>query len=312
MNGSTTQPNLLELAKQGNAQAIATLMNRQLQPKGITVKANLTNSCLMVIAESTEPPEQSFIVDFVRKGMTNLKVEVIKRVAVRGQATGKNSPAWRETFDLSFGAKAKLIQPSSSVNSQTSKTVNSSTIKPKTTWNFLSKVLSIGSGNRQLERILLVAGTFLATSGLWAGLGLLRPTGEKTLVSAQSVTSGAHTITGKLVVIPYWNSTVAVNFPEGTTCSGNDNTQSGGFDDIDAGAQITVKDNAGKIIAISSLGEGKVVKARSDNRCEFPIKIENVPPSDFYSIEVGHRGSLTFSAQAMEKKGWTVQFELQG
>lgn len=34
-----TQAELLELAKQGNAKAIAALMNRQLQPKGITAKA---------------------------------------------------------------------------------------------------------------------------------------------------------------------------------------------------------------------------------------------------------------------------------
>lgn len=31
-----SQPNLLELAKQGDTKAIATLINRQLQPKGIT------------------------------------------------------------------------------------------------------------------------------------------------------------------------------------------------------------------------------------------------------------------------------------
>jgi len=39
MNSTTNQPNLIELAKQGNAKAIATLINRQLQPKGITAKA---------------------------------------------------------------------------------------------------------------------------------------------------------------------------------------------------------------------------------------------------------------------------------
>ncbi|WP_242063438.1 hypothetical protein [Nostoc sp. FACHB-892] len=40
-----TQPNLLELAKQGDAQAIASLMNRQLQPKGITAKVALKDAC---------------------------------------------------------------------------------------------------------------------------------------------------------------------------------------------------------------------------------------------------------------------------
>jgi hypothetical protein len=38
-----TQPNLLELAKPGNAKAIADLMNCQLQPKDITAKATHTH-----------------------------------------------------------------------------------------------------------------------------------------------------------------------------------------------------------------------------------------------------------------------------
>jgi hypothetical protein len=47
-----TQPNLLELAKQGNAKAIATLINRQLQPKGITAKAAFKDGCLQIMLES--------------------------------------------------------------------------------------------------------------------------------------------------------------------------------------------------------------------------------------------------------------------
>ncbi|MHC5597701.1 MAG: type IV pilin-like G/H family protein [Nostoc sp.] len=95
-----TQPNLLELAKQGDAQAIASLMNRQLQPKGITVKTNLTSGCLMVIAESENEPEQSFVVDFIRNGITELKAEVIKRVVLHGRITGKKTPLWRESFEM--------------------------------------------------------------------------------------------------------------------------------------------------------------------------------------------------------------------
>lgn len=38
--------NPLELAKLGDANAIATLMNRHLQPKGITAQVALKDSCL--------------------------------------------------------------------------------------------------------------------------------------------------------------------------------------------------------------------------------------------------------------------------
>ncbi len=44
-----TNTDLLERAKQGDPEAIATLMNRILQPKGITAKAILQNRCLVVI-----------------------------------------------------------------------------------------------------------------------------------------------------------------------------------------------------------------------------------------------------------------------
>ena len=49
----TSKPNLLELAKQGNPKAIAILLNRHLESKGITVKATLkystfyTFSCML-------------------------------------------------------------------------------------------------------------------------------------------------------------------------------------------------------------------------------------------------------------------------
>ncbi|WP_341526283.1 type IV pilin-like G/H family protein [Nostoc sp. UHCC 0302] len=95
-----TQPNLLELAKQGDAQAIASLMNRQLQPKGIKVKTNLTSGCFMVIAESENVPEQSFLVDFICKGITELKAEVIKRVVIHGRVSGNNTSVWRESFEI--------------------------------------------------------------------------------------------------------------------------------------------------------------------------------------------------------------------
>lgn len=44
-----TEPSILELARQGDANAIATLMNRQLQSKDITAKVVLKDSCLQVI-----------------------------------------------------------------------------------------------------------------------------------------------------------------------------------------------------------------------------------------------------------------------
>ncbi len=94
------QQNDLELAKQGNPHAIAALMNRQLQPKGITVKANLKDGCLQIMLESTQVPDQQALVSFICKGIKSLGAESIKTVKVYGRQTGEEFPAWSKQVQL--------------------------------------------------------------------------------------------------------------------------------------------------------------------------------------------------------------------
>jgi hypothetical protein len=318
MNSTTTQPNLLELAKQGNAQAIATLMNRQLQPKGITVKVSLSGDCLMVVAESIEPPEQLFLVDFIRKGMTNLKIEAIKRVVVRGQATGKTASAWREAFDIHSDNFKKTVQTSSSTSSQAP---TPSTSKPKFALGVLNKALNIIQ-NRKAERIALVAGTFLVTSMVWAGMGTLNPASKQAKSETQTnpITQSSfsqintHSLTGTLVI------NELIYGLEGQFCSGEN-----GYDDIHSGRQILVKNNKGEILATGELGQGKGVKTDFSEKleqtateaglgtplmCQFPITIENVPQADFYTFEIGRRGGMTYTAKELQQKGWKIELRL--
>lgn len=102
-----TQPNILELAKQGDTQAIASLMNRHLYPKGITAKVAFKDACLEVILESAQVPNQQILVAFVRKGLTALGAAPIERVKVDGQQTGEEFPAWSKEFDLGI-AEAEI------------------------------------------------------------------------------------------------------------------------------------------------------------------------------------------------------------
>ncbi|WP_229550423.1 DUF4429 domain-containing protein [Nostoc sp. CHAB 5836] len=95
-----TQLNLLELAKQGDASAIASLMNRQLQPKGITVKVALKDACLQIMLESAQVPNQQALVAFVRKGIVGLGAASIERVKIYGRQTGEEFPAWNQEFEL--------------------------------------------------------------------------------------------------------------------------------------------------------------------------------------------------------------------
>ncbi|MCT7958429.1 DUF4429 domain-containing protein [Laspinema palackyanum] len=95
-----TEGNLLEKAKQGDAQAIAVLMNRQLQPKGITVKTALKDGCLQVMLESPKVPSQNALVGWVRKSMTSLGAAPIKKIKVYGRQIGNEFPAWSEEFNI--------------------------------------------------------------------------------------------------------------------------------------------------------------------------------------------------------------------
>ena len=80
------------------------------------------------------------------------------------------------------------------------------------------------------------------------------------------------------------------NVPAGETsedCTGYE-----GYDDIRAGAGVTVYDSAGKVVATSSLGAGKP----KDAACVFPVKVPGVPEgSKFYQVEISHRGKITVS-----------------
>lgn len=74
----------------------------------------------------------------------------------------------------------------------------------------------------------------------------------------------------------------------GDGCLGSD-----GFDDIESGAQVVVKDASGKSVAIGALGDG--VKSQKVV-CTFPFTVPNVPAGDnVYSIEVTHRGGISFT-----------------
>jgi hypothetical protein len=100
MNNTGTQPTLLELAKQGNANAIATLMNRQLQPKGITAKAALKDGCLQIMLESAQIPNQQALVEFIRKGITSLEATSIQQVKAYGRQAGEDFPAWNQEIEI--------------------------------------------------------------------------------------------------------------------------------------------------------------------------------------------------------------------
>lgn len=154
MNGTTTQPNLLALAKQGNAKAIAALINRQLQPKGITAKAAFKDGCLQVMVESVQVPNQQILVEFIRKAITNISPKSIKRVKIHGKQINTISPLWSIEFEIGTGGN-----PTNALDKTEEKT-GSSLSEPKTPEKSKEKARSKSfvlesTGNKKLDFILV-------------------------------------------------------------------------------------------------------------------------------------------------------------
>jgi hypothetical protein len=86
------------------------------------------------------------------------------------------------------------------------------------------------------------------------------------------------------------------------TCAGR-----GGYSDIRPGLQVLVKNGSGETLGISDLGVGDKTEFPT---CKFPFKVTDLPRSDFYSIEVGRRGSLEYSFNDLKERDWIVNLEI--
>jgi hypothetical protein len=83
----------------------------------------------------------------------------------------------------------------------------------------------------------------------------------------------------------------------------------GGYSDIRSGAQVTVKDGAGAVIALGALDPGKTIANRefSDGtgylatKCVFGFTVTGVPDGQqFYAVEVSHRGELRYTRSDLD------------
>ncbi|MFN5856350.1 MAG: hypothetical protein ACK456_10705 [Pseudanabaenaceae cyanobacterium] len=95
---------------------------------------------------------------------------------------------------------------------------------------------------------------------------------------------------GNLIVRGSWN------LSEGSPCEivNVDNALKGRDPSLNAAIQrdlkVTVKNSKGEVVALGNLGEARTIKdkeARYSN-CAFPITVDSVPISDFYTISVGN------------------------
>ncbi|MBN3868799.1 hypothetical protein [Nostoc sp. JL33] len=91
---------ILTLAKQGDANAIAMLINNSLKGKRIIAKVTKKDDCLQVILESPEVPSQESLVNTIRKGLMSLAPESISHVKIYARQSEGSHVAWSERFSL--------------------------------------------------------------------------------------------------------------------------------------------------------------------------------------------------------------------
>ncbi|MBD2177739.1 hypothetical protein H6F42_12525 [Pseudanabaena sp. FACHB-1998] len=97
-----TQVSVMELAKQGDPHAIAALINRSLESKGIHAQAQLEDECLKISLQASQIPNQKAVVTIIHRGMLVLQIPQIKRVKVFTYRSDNNYLAWQHEFSLSI------------------------------------------------------------------------------------------------------------------------------------------------------------------------------------------------------------------
>lgn len=95
-----TDSNLLELAKLGDPQAIAALMNQSLQSRGMNAIVERQGDCLEVTLEAERIPNRQALTAFVQQGINNLGIRSITSIRIVGQQVGASYPAWMQEVQL--------------------------------------------------------------------------------------------------------------------------------------------------------------------------------------------------------------------
>lgn len=101
-----TQSNTIELAKQGNPQAIAALITHSLKARSIRAKANLKGECLRIMLESAQVPDKQAMAQFIHQNLNKLRPKSIKTVKIYGRQIGEEVPAWSHKIELDSQSQA--------------------------------------------------------------------------------------------------------------------------------------------------------------------------------------------------------------
>jgi|GEM_PF-6191704 len=91
----------IKLAKQGNSQAIACLIEDVLKSEKV-IKSEIKDGCLKLVVETLDVSDQHHLVTKIRELIINLEIEGLTKVELSGQNSGSNIPQWQEEFTINL------------------------------------------------------------------------------------------------------------------------------------------------------------------------------------------------------------------
>ncbi len=81
----------------------------------------------------------------------------------------------------------------------------------------------------------------------------------------------------------------------------------GGYSDIGSGVQVVVRDGNNNVMGVGKLVADET--SASGQGCSFEFEVE-VQESEFYQIEIGHRGEMVYSFEELEERDWIIGLSL--
>lgn len=111
----------MEPARQGNPDAIGTLLNRSLRSQNIQARVRRQQTQLLILLTSLEPIEQTAIVPRILNGLQRLGVQGIESVQIAAQLSGQQSGAtqilWRtQALTVATTPEASSAEPPQAVS----------------------------------------------------------------------------------------------------------------------------------------------------------------------------------------------------
>ncbi|MEH2397763.1 hypothetical protein [Nostoc sp.] len=192
------QLNILELAKQGDTNAINTLVNEWLNLPRITPKTSFKQNCLQIMLESFEVPVQQLVVPLICDGLIHSNIKYFHSIKIYGRLTGEDFPDWQQEIELEALVNSAVLTPQTDIEVKSSIAITKTTTDNKLTVekpSFLGSLFGAVAGTAGVVGGAAVQAGQAATG---AAIGISGTIGGAAVQAGQAVAGAAVGIGGAI------------------------------------------------------------------------------------------------------------------